>query len=75
MTTTGTPEDTAHFALDKVELAIEQDDPTTARAMLRAAAEAYTRIDDPVAYTNAMNRFNRMQGRVLDAFSAHDLYR
>lgn len=67
--TTGTSEDTAHFAMDKVEQAIEQDDPTTARQMLRQAIEAYAQITDPISRLNAANRQARLAEKVADTFA------
>lgn len=67
--TDGLNENYAHFAMDKVEQAIEQDDPTTARQMLRQAIEHYTKLIDPIAYTNAANRHARLAEKVADSFA------
>jgi hypothetical protein len=65
----GSPEEaTAHFAMDKAEVAIDTDQPDEARRLLRTAILAYADVVDPIARANAANRQARIAARWMDRY-------
>ena len=63
---TGSHEDTAHYCLDKAELAIETDQMQLARQLLGQAVVAYSQMADPIGRANAAARQARVAAKWLD---------
>lgn len=64
--TDGINENHTHFAMDKVEWAIETDQYELARKHMREAIAYYTKLQDPIAYANAMTRQARLAEKLQD---------